>query len=90
MLRLKDFINFGEIGIVKINNVVLMIEFILFLFKENFFFMKLFCILEKDVCKRWMFCNKDMIVLYLKCVVLLSCLCLYLLYLNYNFKVWDL
>lgn len=38
MLRLKDFINFGEIGIVKINNVVLMVEFILFLFKENFFF----------------------------------------------------
>lgn len=66
-----------------------MAEFILFLFKENFFFTKLFCFPEKDVCKRWMSCNKDTIASYLKRATLPSCPCLYPLHLNYNPKVWD-
>lgn len=66
-----------------------MAEFISFLFKENFFFTKLFCIAEKDVCKRWMSCNKDTIASYLKRAALPSCPCLYPLHLNYNPKVWD-
>eukprot|EP00105_Crassostrea_gigas_P024489 XP_011444743.1 PREDICTED: isthmin-1 isoform X2 [Crassostrea gigas] len=44
---------------------------------------------EKDVCKRWMSCNKDTIASYLKRAALPSCPCLYPLHLNYNPKVWD-
>lgn len=53
------------------------------------FFTKLFCFPEKDVCKRWMSCNKDTIASYLKRAALPSCPCLYPLHLNYNPKVWD-
>ncbi|XP_048737897.1 isthmin-1-like isoform X2 [Ostrea edulis] len=44
---------------------------------------------EKDVCKRWMSCNKDTISSYLKHAALPSCPCLYPLHLSYNPKVWD-
>ncbi|XP_062589342.1 isthmin-1-like [Saccostrea cucullata] len=44
---------------------------------------------EKDVCKRWMACNKDTISSYLKRAALPSCPCLYPLHLGYNPKVWD-